>query len=294
MEKIKGVICPMLTPLDENQNIDEEGTRRLVRRLAEKKIDGLFILGTMGEFPMIVEEEKVRLIQIVLDEAYGKLPVMVNVSEQGPRKTERLLRKALDAGAEAVVLTPPHYYNTRNKQELSNYFSYFARNTDVPLIIYDAVYTNNLIPTDVLLELSYEKNIVGVKCSVFKHTQLLRERIGRNDFSILHGDETTLDYGLLAGADGIVPGICSLAADKCLEIYQLVTTGNLTEAMPIQTDLLQIQRTVYGSGKHWGNGHKYALSLLNVCQDHIATTLLPLSEDHKREIADIVHRYNIS
>ncbi|TBL79356.1 dihydrodipicolinate synthase family protein [Paenibacillus thalictri] len=295
MNKLQGVICPMVTPLDENQNIDEAGTRKLVRRLREKGASGLFILGTMGEFPMIVEEEKRRLVEIVVDEAGRDISVLVNVSEQGPRKTERTLRMAIDAGAEAIVLTPPHYYNTRNKRELFNYYTSFSRNTDVPVIIYDAGYTNNSIPTDILLELSAERNIIGVKCAVFTHAPLLREFYGRDDFAILHGDETSLDLAVHAGADGIVPGISSLAVDLCVELFQSAKSGQLAEAMRVQKQLLHIQRTVYGvGGTHWGNGQKYALSQLGVCQEHIATTLLPLSEEDRRDIGSMLTTYGIS
>jgi 4-hydroxy-tetrahydrodipicolinate synthase len=294
MNKLQGVICPMVTPLDEHQNIDEAGTRKLVQRLIKKGVNGLFILGTMGEFPMIVDEEKGRLVEIVVDEAKGAVPVLVNVSEQGPRLTERTLRTATDAGAEAIVLTPPHYYNTRDKRELLNYYTSFSRNSDVPLVIYDAAYTNNLIPTDILLELSAEDNIIGVKCAVFTHATLLRELAGREDFSILHGDETCLDLAVHVGADGIVPGISSLGIDHCVKLFRAAQSGNLSDAMRVQKELLHIQRTVYGGGKHWGNGHKYALSHLGVCQDYIATTLLPLTEDSKQNIRQVLETYGIS
>lgn len=292
--QLQGVICPMVTPLDERQNIDEAGTRRLVRRLIASGVNGLFILGTMGEFPMIVDEEKRRLVEIVVDEVKRAIPVLVNVSEQGPRRTERTMRMAVDAGAEAIVITPPHYYNTRNKRELYNYYTSFSRNAGVPLVIYDAAYTNNLIPTDILLELSAEDNIIGVKCAVFNHAPLLRELAGSGSFAVLHGDETNLDLAVHVGADGIVPGISSLGIDHCVKLFQAAKSGNLAEAMRLQKELLHIQRTVYGGGKHWGNGHKYALSQLGVCEDHIATTLLPLTDDDKQGIRQLLETYRIS
>jgi len=293
-DQLKGVICPMITPLDERQNIDETGTRKLVRRLVAKGVNGLFILGTMGEFPMIAGEEKKRLIEIVTDEVRGAVPVLVNVSEQGPRLTERTMRTAIDAGAEAIVLTPPHYYNTRDKRELFHYYASFGRNAGVPLVIYDAVYTNNLIPTDILLELSAESNIIGVKCNVFNHAPLLREFGASDSFAVLHGDETTLDLAVRVGADGIVPGISSLGIDHCVKLFQAAKAGDTAEAQRLQKELLHIQRTVYGGGKHWGNGHKYALKQLGVCDDHIATTLLPLTEDGKAGIRQVLETYHIS
>ncbi|MBO9605180.1 MAG: dihydrodipicolinate synthase family protein [Paenibacillaceae bacterium] len=293
-DQLKGVICPMVTPLDERQNIDEAGTRKLIRRLIAKGVNGLFILGTMGEFPMIVDEEKKRLVEIVTDEVKGAVPVLINVSEQGPRLTERTMRAAIDAGAEAIVLTPPHYYNTRDKRELFNYYASFGRNAGVPLVIYDAGYTNNSIPTDILLELSAEANIIGAKCNVLHHAPLLRELAGTGGFAVMHGDETTLDLAVRVGADGIVPGISSLGIDHCVKLFQAAKAGDTAEAQRLQKELLHIQRTVYGGGKHWGNGHKYALQQLGVCDDYIATTLLPLTEDGKAGIRQVLETYHIS
>jgi 4-hydroxy-tetrahydrodipicolinate synthase len=294
--KLRGVICPMVTPLDEHENIDEAGVRKLVSRLIDKGVDGIFLLGSMGEFPMIVEEEKERLIQITVDEAKGRVPVMANVSAEGPRKTERMMRKAIDAGTDLVVLVPPYFYNVRDEREIKQYYITMSRNSDKPLVIYNIpVYTNNPIPPGMVVELSEEPNIVGIKADLFANLPMFRQLRGRDDFATLHGNEGTLDLALELGADGIIPGISSLAADRCVELYRKAREGDTRAASKQQLELANIQEAVFGKkAAHWGTGHKYALSLLGLCQPFVATTLLPLDERQKEQIAAAVSEYGLS
>ncbi|TCL72363.1 4-hydroxy-tetrahydrodipicolinate synthase [Hydrogenispora ethanolica] len=293
--KLTGVVCPMVTPLDSEQRIDEAGTRRLVSRLIAKGVDGLFLLGTMGEFPMLVEAEKERLVEIVADENRGRVKLLVNVSAEGPRKTELFLKKAVEAGADLLVLTPPYYYNTRDPKEIRDYYLYFSANSGRPILIYDAgKYTNNPLPDDLLIELSYQEEIIGFKGMLFNHLPAFRELTGRTDFSLFQGDESSLDLALQLGADGVVPGICSLAIDPCVQLYRRALAGDFQGARAIQRELAEIQKTVYGTGgRHWGNGQKYALSLLGICQEYIATTLLPVSESDRGEIRRLLEKYAI-
>lgn len=294
--KLKGVICPMVTPLDEHENIDEGAVRKLVSRLIDKGVVGIFLLGSMGEFPMIVEEEKERLIRIAVDEAKGRVPVMANVSAEGQRKTERMMRKAIDAGVDLVVLVPPYFYNVRDEREIKQYFITMSRNSGKPLVIYNIpVYTNNPIPPGMVVELSEEPNIVGIKADIFANLPMFRQLRSRNDFSILHGNEGTLDLALELGADGIIPGISSLAADRCVELYRKAREGDTCAAALRQLELANIQEAVFGKkATHWGTGHKYALSLLGLCQPFVATTLLPLDERQKEQITIAVKEYGLS
>lgn len=293
--KLGGVICPMVTPLDERENIDEAGVRKLVARLIDKGVDGIFLLGSMGEFPMIVEEERERLIRITVDEVKGRVPVLANISAEGPRKTERHLRRAIDAGADRVVLVPPYFYNVRDEREIKRYYLSICRNSGKPVVMYNIPgYTNNPIPPQMVIELSEERNIVGIKADLFANLPLLRHLRGRADFSLLHGNETTLDLALEMGADGIVPGISTLAADRCVDLYRKARSGDRQGAAARQLELQHIQEAVLGKKAiHWGNGHKYALSLLGLCAPHVSTTLLPLEEDQMRQIASAVKEYGL-
>ena len=97
------------------------------------------------------------------------------------------------------------------------------------------------------------------------------------------------------GVDGVIPGISSLAVDKCIELYKFACNNQYEEAAKVQKELHEIQTVIFGArGQHWGNGHKYALSLLGICDDYVSTTLLPLTEEDKETIKAVVRKYNIS
>ena len=295
MDKLNGVLCPMVTPLDENQNIDEQGTRKLVERLIKKGVNGIFLLGTQGEFPVLINKEKKRLVEIVADQVAARVPLLVNISDQGIRKAKQFYNMIGNCSFDAYILMPPGYYNVRDKKELINYYSYFVEILNKPVFIYDSKYTNNIIPDDVITELSYDPRIIGFKGPLLNHTQILRSCAGREDFSLFQADEANLDLALMLGADGIIPGICSFAADLCIELYKKSSLKDYEACKKLQIILHEIQSTVFGrQSQHWGNGHKYALSQLGICGDSIATTLIPLSEYEKKDIRKIIEKYNIS
>ena len=293
MEKLKGVLCPMVTLIDEKENIDEISTRKLVRRLIDKKIDGLFLLGTQGEGPMIVEEEKKRLVEIVVDEVGGEIPVLANISDQGRRKTERVYDFLKDTGADAYILTPPGYYNLRDDREFYDYYKYFLNIVNKPIMIYNCGYTNNLLPKDTVIKLADEKKIIGFKGG--NDFTVMRECGGRSDFSIFSGDEKNLDMGLMLGADGIIPGLSSFLPDMYVALYKSAKSNEYKKAFVIQKDLHEIQNAVFGNkGQHWGNGHKYALSLLGIGQPNIATTLMELTQEDKNYIKGMIEKYDLT
>lgn len=283
----------MVTPLDENEHIDEKGTRRLVGRLIDKQVDGLFILGTQGEFPMLVNEQKKLLVEIVLDEVNGRVPVLVNVSDQGKKKTIDFYTMIKDLGADIYVLTAPGYYNVRDPQELQDYYGFFCQNLNRPILIYDSKYTNNPMSAQTILRLSELENIVGYKGSI--HFELLRELRGQERFSLLCGDEKNMDMALFLGYDGIIPGLSSLAIDMYVDLYTKSLHEDLQGAIDTQKTLIELQDVIFGHrGQHWGNGHKFALSVLGICKETIATTLLPLTQEEKDRIRQVLTRYEIT
>ncbi len=295
MDKIQGVVCPMITPLDKNRCIDERAARILAARLVNKKAKGFFLFGTMGEGPMLPIQEKKRLVDIVTEIVDSTVTVMVNTTGMGPGETEYNMSVLEKTKADVFVLTPPMFYNVRQEDELIHYYEYFSGITKKPLFIYDVKYTNNYIPDYIIEKLSLIKNIIGFKGCLFQHQNVFRNCMGREDFALLHGNEKTIDLALTLGADGCIPGISSLAMDICIELYNKAKDKDFRGASQLQKKLHDVQDVVYGKGGiHWANGHKYALSVLGICEDNIATTLLPLTEKDKKDIREIITKYHIT
>src|SRR2546427_10209149 len=112
MKKLEGIIAPMATPLTRDEKIDDKTTRTLVDFLIDGGIDGLFPLGTSGEFALFDREERKTVIETVVDHTNGRVPVLAGVSDPGLENVLAFAKDAKDAGADAIVATPPYYYAT--------------------------------------------------------------------------------------------------------------------------------------------------------------------------------------
>src|SRR5712692_8321530 len=160
MKKLEGIIAPMATALTRDEKIDVNTTRTLVDFLIDAGIHGLFPLGTSGEFALFDREERKTVIETVVDQTNGRVPVLAGVSD---RSLENVLAFAEDAGADAIVATPPYYYAT-GEDGLFNHFETIARKGRLPLVVYNIPeWTHLFVPPSVVQRLAEKHLIVGMK-----------------------------------------------------------------------------------------------------------------------------------
>src|SRR2546425_11673040 len=110
MKRLEGIIAPMVTALTHDEKIDVKTTRTLVDFLIDGGIDGLFPLGTSGEFALFDREERKTIVETVVDQTNGRVPILAGVSDPSLEKVLAFAKEAEDVGAEAMVGTPPYYY----------------------------------------------------------------------------------------------------------------------------------------------------------------------------------------
>lgn len=297
-KKLFGVIPPMITPVDENGRIDEKGARNLVNRVIAGGVNGIFALGTMGEFATIDEDQRKYFLEIIVDETRGRVPVLAGVAAEGINKVLRLCKDAISTKPDYIVLMAPYYFQAKSQEELKNYFTAVNKNIDLPLVMYNnPSATKNGLSMETIIELSHEENIVALKESSGNFSwfmKLIREFKDRDDFSLFQGDETLIDASLIMGADGIVPGIGTLLPDMIVKLYNLAKSKDIDGARNIQGDILDIFNGVYGEGfKNWIMGQKFALSYLGLCKEFTTTTHTLLTNDEKDIAIKTLKKYNI-
>jgi Dihydrodipicolinate synthase/N-acetylneuraminate lyase len=297
-KKLSGVIPPMMTPVDANQNIDEKGVRNIVERCIRLGVSGLFLLGTMGEGQSIVRDQRKHLVRVAVDQAGGRVPILVGVSAEGLRKVMENVKDALEAGADYLVSLAPYFFEASDQKELIVFFKNLACNISKSLVIYNNPYmTRNVLTLDTFKELSREKNIVGVKDSggdFSFHMQLIREFGSRDDFSVFSGMEMICDAALIMGSDGVVPGIGTLIPDVFTEMYEKAKSGNKADVIGLQSKVLKIMDGIYLDGYWaWVAGQKYALSYLGLCQKHFTIDNRYLTTEEERKIQNTLSEFGI-
>lgn len=237
---IQGVIVPLLSPMNEDESINEKELRNQVNRQIEAGIHGLFPLGTNGEAYILSREEKEKIIKIVVDEAKGRVPVYAGTGCISTRETIDLSLKAKELGVDVLSIITPSFA-LASQEEIYTHFKEVAEAVDLPIVLYNIpARTGNSITPDTVKRLSKIKNIVGVKDSSGNFDNMLQyveKTRDREDFAVLSGNDSLILWCLLAGGRGGIAGCANVYPRTMASIYDTFIAGNLEKAREIQDSI---------------------------------------------------------
>ncbi len=222
----------LTTKFTPNDELDFEAFKKNVDFQLKAGVDGLIIGGSLGEASTLSNEEKDELTRYSVKEF--SVPIVMNIAEQSTREAIAAAGKAQDYGAVGLMLLPPMRYNA-DSRETVEFFTTVARNTDLPIMIYNNPIDYKIMVTlDMFDELVRYDNIEAVKESTRDTTNVTRmiNRFG-DRFKILCGVDTLAVESLLMGADGWVAGLVDAFPQETVAIYRLIKAGRHQEAVQI-------------------------------------------------------------
>ena len=238
---IKGVVVPILTPIDENEMIDEARLRDQVDYVIEGGVLGILAFGSNGEFYMVEEDEMERGLKIMLDQAAGRVPVYFGIGAISTKKCCRLAKMAVEAGAAGISVLQPMFLKP-TEAELYDHFKTIAESVpETPMLLYNNPGRVGYTMSAGLVErLAHEvPNIVGMKDTSGDITQT-SEFIRRTrdvNFKVFGGKDTLLDASLCHGAVG---GVCTAAnfmPELITDVYNKFVAGDLAGSLEAQFKL---------------------------------------------------------
>ncbi len=251
IKDLKGVIPPIITPVDKNENVDKEGLVRVINHVLNGGVHGVFVLGSNGEFYALDFENQKRAVEITVAEVNGKVPVYAGASAITTRECIRLAKMAQEAGADALTILTPMFIKP-SESELYNHFKIIAESTKLPLILYNNPdKTTNNISVGLLKKLAKLDNIIGIKntSSDFGQTvQYIYETRENENFKVLAGSDYSIYATLAYGGAGCVAGTANVAPALVVEIYDKFRTGDFAGALEAQFKLVPLRNAYnYGS-----------------------------------------------
>src|SRR5579859_1332111 len=137
LSRLQGIFVPMLTPLNDDETLDEASLRRLVDFLIDAGVHGIWSMGTTGEFAALPEAERARGVAAAVEQVAHRVPVIANIGDSSTALALRHARHAVSAGADALALTPPHYYPHSMDEMLTHFRALKEAFPDLPLLIYN-------------------------------------------------------------------------------------------------------------------------------------------------------------
>ena len=278
----KGVFTALLTPF-KNGELDEVSFRSFIDFQIESGIHGLVPVGTTGESPTVSHDEHKLAVEICIDQANKKVPVIAGTGSNNTAEAIELTNHACEKGADAALVVTP-YYNKPNQEGLYAHYKAIAENSDIPIVIYN-------IPGRSIVDMNLEtmnklfliKNIIGVKDAtsdisrVFKYKSIIGD-----SFNQLSGeDATTLAY-MTYGGHGSISVTSNIAPKLCSDFMNLCLAGKFDEASKINDKLMKLHECLFIEPSP--GPVKYAAEKLGLMSSELRLPLVEISKNTKDRV----------
>ncbi len=281
---IKGIIPPVATPMQSNEDLDLPRLKWFLDHLIAEGVHGIFVLGTNSEFYALDEREKQEVIATAVAHVRGRVPVFAGTGAESTREAVRLTKMAEKEGVQGVsVITP--YFVSPSQQEIYDHYRRIAESTKLPVVLYNNPSTCGGVKIDVdtVARLAEIPNILGIKDSS-GDLQNTNEylRVVPDRFSVLQGRDTLIYQAMIFGARGAVPATANIAPRLLVEIYEASMRGDHAAAKAAQLRLNPI-RLGLALGTAPG-GVKAALTIMGMSIGPSRSPVAPLPPDKQQKM----------
>ena len=279
-----GSLPALVTPF-KGGRIDEEALRALVDWQIENGSSGLVPVGTTGESPTLSHDEHRRVVEIVIAQAKGRVPVIAGAGSNNTTEAIDLAIHAEKAGAQALLVVTP-YYNKPTQEGMYQHFKAVNDAVGIPIIIYN-------IPPRSVVDMSVEtmarlyelKNIAGVKDATANLARVSQQRHAMGpDFIQLSGEDMTALAYMAAGGHGCISVVANVAPRLCADLMTAALKGDYAGALKVQDRLVPLHDAIF---KEPGlAGAKHGLALLGRVEEEVRLPLLPVTAATGKVIRD--------
>jgi 4-hydroxy-tetrahydrodipicolinate synthase len=252
--KVQGVIPPIVTPLHEDETVHEEHLRRVTDHMIDAGVHGIFVNDTMGAFNLLTDSQQDRAIEIVVDQAAGRVPILAGVSDTSPGRVIPRSQRAQRAGADLLSLLPP-FFGHFTREQIVRFYAQIARDVDIPILVYNnpwKMVTALDVPT--MLELAQIPGIAGIKDAngdVGQYCQIVSALGGRPDFSIIIQTVSLNKVAMFIGADGLCEGRQNLRPQWWVALWNAARSGDWATASAMEGRIASLN-AFDAFGDFWG------------------------------------------
>lgn len=292
LKNLRSILLPITTPF-RSALVDTVALRSNIERWTTTGVGGYVVLGSTGERVHLDEREYLAVIEATRETVPQSMAFIVGAGQQSTIGTIREIKRAAEAGADAVLVITPHYYRTAITQEtLVSYYQAVADTSPIPLLLYSMpALTGVKIEPATIARLSEHPNIIGVKDSS-NDIQGFRKTVQLcpSEFAVMTGNGTVFLDALQAGAAGAILAVGCVVPEICVEIFRAFKADELTRASLLQTKLTPLAvavTTQFGIG-----GLKAALDLAGYRGGEVRAPLQAPDDNARAEISKLLDDAN--
>ncbi len=290
--QFSGAYTALVTPFS-NGAVDEKSYRNLIEWQIQEGINGLVPCGTTGESATLSHEEHEKVIEICIDQAKGRVPVLAGAGSNNTEEAIRLTRFAKEAGADGALLITP-YYNKPTQEGLYQHYKAIATAVDFPMVVYNVPGRTgcNLLPGTVGRLANDFSQIVGIKEATGNLTQVsdVLEECPKS-FSVLSGDDFTVLPLLSVGGCGVISVTSNIAPRQMAEMCKAFAAGDIEKARQIHFDLMPVNRSMFVETNP--APVKTALAFMGKMEESFRLPMWPMTADNKEYLRAVLLKAKI-
>jgi 4-hydroxy-tetrahydrodipicolinate synthase len=293
MKKFSGIIPPVSSTFDRDGNIDKTAMKAVADFLIKKGVNGLFYLGTGGEFSQMNAAQRMALAETAVAIVDKRVPVLIGVGSTSTDEAVKLARHAEACGADGIVAINPYYWKVAPRN-LDDYYQQIARSVSLPVIIYNFpdLTGQDLTPAIVKRLVLANDNIVGIKDTIDSvghlRTMINTVKAVRPDFSVFCGYDDHLLNTLLLGGDGAITASANFAPDLSVGIYRAWQQNDLATAATLNKKLLQLP-SIYALETPFVSLIKYAMQCVGLpVNTYCLPPILEASEEARSQVRELL------
>ena len=287
----QGSIVALVTPFKQGE-LDEKALRDLVEFHIAEGTNAIVPCGTTGESATLSHEEHCRVIEIVIDQAKKRVPVIAGAGSNSTKEAVFLTEHAKKSGADAVLSITP-YYNKPTQAGLYQHFKTIAEQVDIPIVLYNVPGRTgvNMLP-DTVVELSKIKNIVGVKeasgsldqaGAIIQHTD--------DSFDVISGEDSLTFPMMAMGAKGVISVTANVAPKKMAQMCKAVLENNMIEARKLHYELIDLSKAVFYETNPIPA--KKAVYLMGLIENEIRLPLVEMTKENTEKLKNVMQNLGI-
>ena len=278
----RGVLPALVTPF-RNGEVDEDAFVALVERQIAGGVHGLVPVGTTGETATLSHEEHRRVVELCVQTARGRVPVIAGAGSNSTAEAIELVRHAKAIGADAALVVTP-YYNRPSQEGLYAHYKAINDAVQLPVLVYNVPARTSVdISNATLARLAKLPNIVGIKDATRDVPRASLQRLDcGEDWTLLSGnDDGGLGY-MAHGGHGCISVTCNVAPEQCADFYNAIMAGDWAAALAGQARLIRLHKALFADASPAPT--KFALAHLGLCTEETRLPITPCSEAARAEV----------
>jgi len=280
LKDLKGCGTALVTPFTSSGDLDEGALRRLVNFQIDEGIDFLVPCGTTGENPTLTEEEHLKVVSIVVEEAKGKVPVIAGAGGYNTLKVIEMARKVVAAGADGILSVAP-YYNKPTQEGIYEHYKEIAGAVNAPIVVYNVPGRTgvNILP-DTIVRLSEIDNIIALKAASGNVAQIAEVAVkAPPDFKIISGDDPITLPIIALGGVGVISVVSNQVPRLMVKFVHFCLKGKFDKAMEIQKKLFPLMKLDFITTNPIPV--KAGLAMMGLIEEQYRLPLVPMSREQK-------------